>query len=99
MSSHTPRVTDGTNSSKRRRRRDLDNSGRTLRIARRAARLTQRQLAAKVGVDHSFISLIESGDRDWRGIGYETIVRLAVVLNVAPADLFPIRPFNAKGAA
>jgi transcriptional regulator with XRE-family HTH domain len=62
----------------------------SLRIVRRAARLTQRKLAALAGVDHSFISLIEAGERDLRSVGYETVVLIAAALNVDPADLVPV---------
>ena len=61
-----------------------------LRTARRIAKLTQRQLAERVGVDHSFISLIESGERSIGDTGYETVVAIARALNVEPHELFPI---------
>jgi transcriptional regulator with XRE-family HTH domain len=61
-----------------------------LRIARRIAGLTQLELATKVGVDDSFISLLESGKRDIRTTEYRTVVRLARALNVTPEELFPI---------
>jgi transcriptional regulator with XRE-family HTH domain len=61
-----------------------------LRTARRIARLTQLELAKLVGVDDSFISLLESGKRDIRTTDYATVVRLARALNVTPDELFPI---------
>jgi transcriptional regulator with XRE-family HTH domain len=61
-----------------------------LRTARRIARLTQQELAVRAGVDDSFISLIESGKRDIRSVGYETVVRIARALGVEPDELFPV---------
>lgn len=61
-----------------------------LRTARRIARLTQQELAVRAGVDDSFISLIESGKRDIRSVGYETVVRIARALGVEAGDLFPV---------
>jgi transcriptional regulator with XRE-family HTH domain len=72
------------------KRPDPVNFGRTLFIARRAARLTQRQLAVKAGVDHSFISLIEAGERDIEAVGHGTVVRIARALNHTADDLFPV---------
>jgi len=37
--------------------------GKTVRQARREAEYTQRELAERIGVDHSLISLMESGRR------------------------------------
>ena len=61
-----------------------------LRIARKIARLTQSELAERAGVTDSFISLIESGKRDIRSAGYETVVRIARALGVEPEELFPV---------
>jgi transcriptional regulator with XRE-family HTH domain len=61
-----------------------------LKVARRIARLTQRDLASAAGVDDSFISLIESGKRDIATVNYKTVVLLARALNVTPEELFPI---------
>lgn len=63
-----------------------------LKTARRIARLSQAELAEKAGVDHSTISLIESGKREAGVVAYETIVRIALALNVEPDKLFPIAP-------
>jgi transcriptional regulator with XRE-family HTH domain len=61
-----------------------------LRTARRIARLTQLELATRVGVDDSFISLLESGKRDIHTTDYATVVRIARALNVTPDELFPV---------
>lgn len=63
-----------------------------LRVARKIASLTQQELAERVGVTDSFISLIESGKRDIRAVGYETVVRIAHALGVEPEDLWPVDP-------
>jgi len=34
--------------------------------------------------------LLESGKRDIRSVGYETVARIADALNVSPEDLFPL---------
>ena len=61
-----------------------------LKLARKVAGLTQAELAEKAGVTNSFISLIESGKRDIRSVGYETVARIADTLGVSPEDLFPL---------
>jgi transcriptional regulator with XRE-family HTH domain len=61
-----------------------------LRLARKIASLTQQELAERAGVTDSFISLIESGKRDIRSVGYETVVRIARALGVEPDELFPV---------
>lgn len=55
-----------------------------LRSARERAALTQRELAARAGVNYVQISRIERGDVE----PYPSTVRkLAAALNVAPSDL------------
>lgn len=68
-----------------------------LKLARRAARLTQVELAARVGVDPALISRLEKGGRVRPG--YETIVRIARALNLPPDELFPVTeaPRGTKG--
>ena len=55
-----------------------------LKIARQIARLTQRQLAARAGVDEATISLLERGERDYAQAGYAAVVRLARALQRRP---------------
>jgi transcriptional regulator with XRE-family HTH domain len=62
----------------------------SLRIARKIARLTQRELAKRAGLDHSFISRLESGERRLRLCDYPSVVRLAVALDLEPDELFTI---------
>lgn len=61
-----------------------------LKIARRIARLTQRQLSERSGVDTSTISLLESDKRHYSKVAYGDIVNLARALSVEPEDLFPV---------
>jgi len=61
-----------------------------LKLARKVARLTQAELAKQAGVTKSFISLLESGKRDIRSVGYETVARIAEALGVSPQELFPL---------
>ena len=62
----------------------------TLKTARKLARLTQKELADRAGVDDSFISVVENGKRDINAVGYATVVRLARALGVEPEELFPV---------
>ena len=62
-----------------------------LKIARKLARLTQKQLADLAGVDDSTISVIETGKRDIRSMSYASVVRIALALGVEPADLWPVQ--------
>jgi transcriptional regulator with XRE-family HTH domain len=61
-----------------------------LKLARKVAGLTQAELAKEAGVTNSFISLLESGKRDIRSVGYETVARIADALGVSPQELFPL---------
>jgi transcriptional regulator with XRE-family HTH domain len=90
MRAKSPRRVGQTGPQATPKRVGLDNSPLTLRTARRIARLTQKQLAAKVGVDHSFISLLESGERSICDTGYQTVVAIARALHVEPHELFPV---------
>lgn len=59
----------------------------SLRLARKIAQLTQQELADRASVDNSLISLIESGARDLRSSGYDTVARIAVALGLTPDEL------------
>lgn len=59
-----------------------------LKVARRIARLTQRQLAERAGVDPSLISRLERGQRPQ--VSHESAVLIARALNVEAEDLFPV---------
>lgn len=61
-----------------------------LKTARRIARLTQRQLADRSGVDESTISLLETDKRHYGRVAYEDVVNLARALHVEPEELFPV---------
>jgi len=58
-----------------------------LKEARSIAGLTQPELAERVGVDVSFISLLESGKRDINTAGYALVMRLALALGVKPHQI------------
>lgn len=59
--------------------------GQTLRELRRTQSITQRALAAQVGVDFSYISKVEN-DR-LPPPSADTIVKICAVLSVPPSDL------------
>lgn len=61
-----------------------------LRTARRVAKLSQTDLAAKAGVDNSMISMLENGKRDIGTVNYEAVARIAHALNLTTEELFPI---------
>lgn len=65
-------------------------AGETIRTIRTAKLLTQQELADRVGVDISFISLLEAGKRNIRNVGYETVLRIAHALDVEPQGVFPV---------
>lgn len=65
-----------------------------LKTARRIARLTQAELARKVGVEQATISMLENGQI--RRPSYELVTRLAAVLNISPAELFPVVDAESK---
>ncbi len=62
--------------------------GNALREKRRAAGLTQRELADRAGVDFSYISKLEN-DR-LPPPAADTVVKLAVVLSCSPEELLAL---------
>lgn len=62
--------------------------GQKLRALRRAANITQRQLAERVGVDFSYISKLEN-DR-LSPPAADTIVRISEAVGVAPDELLAV---------
>ena len=71
-----------------------------LRIARKLARLTQKQLGRLAGIDDSAISLIENGLRDIGTMSYFSVVRLrrALAPDLITEDLFPVPDLEAPDA-
>lgn len=64
-----------------------------LKIARRIARLSKEELAARAGINVALITRIESGDREAVSeMPYRSVVHLAQALGVRPTDLFPVAP-------
>jgi DNA-binding XRE family transcriptional regulator len=59
-----------------------------IRLARLAARLTQQELADRVGVSEGMISRLESAQRQYPS--YTTMVRIARALNLPAEELFPV---------
>lgn len=59
--------------------------GDRIREARKKASLTQAELAEKIGVKRSVISKYENGSISPK---YDTIMKIAEVLNVLPYDLY-----------
>jgi transcriptional regulator with XRE-family HTH domain len=59
---------------------DTGGFGRYLRECRRAARLSQRQLATQLGIDFTYISKLENGHEEPPSA--DTLRRLAAVLSV-----------------
>lgn len=64
---------------------DPNSFGAVLRRFRRAASLSQEQLASRVGVDFTYISKLENGRA--RPPAEETVRRLCTVLECDPDDL------------
>ncbi len=63
----------------------LKRFGETLREHRQRAGLSQEKLAAKAGIDRTYLGGAERGERN---VALVNIVRLAEALQVAPAELF-----------
>ncbi len=70
-----------------------------LKTARRIARLTQRELATRSGVNESTISLLENDKRHYASVAYADIVNLARALNVEAEELFPVPELPANESA
>lgn len=62
----------------------LKRFGETLREHRQRAGLSQEKLAAKAGIDRTYVGGAERGERN---VALVNIVRLAEALNVPPAEL------------
>lgn len=68
-----------------------------LREIRQAKGLSQRELAKRAGLRRATIAKAETGKT--KGIDYDTLSRLADVLDIAPGDLFgrTVAPKSATG--
>ena len=62
----------------------LNRLGAALREHRQHAGLSQEKLAAKAGIDRTYVGGAERGERN---VALVNIVRLAEALNVPPAEL------------
>lgn len=69
-----------------------------LKIARRIARLTQKQLGELAGVDDSTISLVENGQRDIGSVSYFSVVRIgrALAPGLPIEEVFPVPDVQAS---
>lgn len=63
--------------------------GRRIRQLRRAAGLTQQELADRVGTYYKYLGYIERGQKN---VTVATLERIARALGVEPYDLFVFRP-------
>lgn len=70
----------------------------TLKAARQRAGLSQAELAARVGCDGSYISILERGLRPISSARYVVLVRIARELKVNPFELFPVPPLRSQRA-
>ena len=70
----------------------LKRFGENLRAARQPTGLSQEKLAAKAGIDRTYVGGAERGERN---VALVNIVRLAEALEIAPADL--LKGFEADG--
>ena len=59
--------------------------GKRLRVLRQAKGLSQEELAHEAGLDRTYVSSVERGQRN---ISLENIERLAIALGVKIKDLF-----------
>lgn len=70
--------------------------GETLRAYRLAADLSQEKLAAKAGLDRTYVGGAERGERN---VALVNIVRLAEALGIQPSRLLePYEPKEGRGA-
>lgn len=70
----------------------LKRFGANLREARQRTGLSQEKLAAKAGIDRTYVGGAERGERN---VALVNIVRLAEALEIAPADL--LKGLDASG--
>ena len=72
----------------------LKQFGETLRAYRLEAGLSQEKLAAKAGLDRTYVGGAERGERN---VALVNIARLAAALNLQPPQLLePFEPSNAS---
>ena len=64
----------------------METFGQTVKKLRKAKKLTQLELAEKIGVDFTYISKIEN-DRTMRSPAESTLIKLAEVLTVVQDNL------------
>jgi transcriptional regulator with XRE-family HTH domain len=70
--------------------------GARVRQLRRAAGLTQEQLARRAGMDYKYLGSVERGERN---VTLENLERIVRALDVEPYDLFAFRADAKKSGA
>jgi len=61
--------------------------GQQIRYYRNFHSLTQKELAAKIGAESTYITNIEQGKK---GISFEKLVEICNIFNISTSDLLPI---------
>ena len=61
-----------------------------LHIARKIARLSQKEFAKQAGVSNQFVCMLEKGKRDLSGVKYRIVVRMAQALHLEPDELLTL---------
>jgi transcriptional regulator with XRE-family HTH domain len=67
--------------------------GENIRVRRVAAKLSQEALAAKVGVEQSYLSGLEAGRRNPTAV---TLWHVAIALKIKPGTLFETPPADSS---
>ena len=67
--------------------------GENIRVRRVAAKLSQEALAAKVGVEQSYLSGLEAGRRNPTAV---TLWHVAIALKIKPGTLFEAPPADSS---
>ena len=76
-------------------RNGISHIGRALAIFRAWRSLSQRELAAKAGLDPSSLSLVESGARR---LSMDSLDRVAKALRASPAEIMQLAAQLASGS-
>lgn len=64
----------------------LASFGNTVRTLRKKTGLSQDELAAKAGIDRSYLGAVERGAHN---ISLRNVFKIATALSVHPSELFP----------
>jgi transcriptional regulator with XRE-family HTH domain len=72
-------------------------SGKSLQLLRKIAKMSQPRVARAAGVDTTFISLLERDERDLSRTGVDIVRRLAGVFNLTSDELLELTARNNHG--